>query len=210
MEKIAEKHSQLGTYIFYKGFDKEIILKHIENHNNETLMIVMATATEFLENLPDERIKCDYLAMYEVYSNHEEWVEKWWGQTRPVEFYPEWLAGRGILDMDKNLEEMHLRTIDKDGSLEFKKKFDEFMEKHKEESQKIVDMMNYEDGAYDEWVVYPMKNLKHYEMIMDAEEESWNVTKIIIQDLRAIGKTEDEILKEIHWKAFNDGCRFNK
>lgn len=107
MEKIAEKKSILGTYIFYKGFDKDIILNHVEkvkNDDNKTMMIVLATAREFLDNLPDEKIECNYLAMYEVYSNHDEWVEQWWEQTRPTEFfYPEWSATRGLLNMKEDI-----------------------------------------------------------------------------------------------------------
>lgn len=199
MEKIAEKSFHLGTFIFYKGFDKDIILKHVENHDNK-MMVVMATAEEFLENLPDKSIHSNYLAMYEVYSNHNEWVNKYWEQIskEPFPCGPEWSATRGILNTEEDIDNTLKKAIHK------------FSEDNKEEMQKMVDMINYEDGNYDGWVVYPMKNLKHYDEIMSATEESWNIIETIIQDLRVIGKSEDEILREIHWQAFNHGCKFIK
>lgn len=61
MEKLFKKK---GSYACYKGVDKEMIINHSINHNNE-IMVIFADIEDLKNNYPYE-ISTNFILIYEI------------------------------------------------------------------------------------------------------------------------------------------------
>lgn len=103
MKLIGIRNNHLGIYKFYRGVDYDIIKNHALNPN-DTMMLIFATAKEFLDNIVDEdkRISSDYIALYEIPELYNDGlkddyiVEKFWNNIeQSLDNTPKWFADAG-------------------------------------------------------------------------------------------------------------------
>ena len=100
MKLIGIRTNDLGVYKFYRGLDYDIIKNHTLNHNN-TMMLIFATAKEFLDYIAEKHntILSDYIALYEIpelYNDgltNEYILEKFWNNLESkLDNTPKWFV----------------------------------------------------------------------------------------------------------------------
>ncbi len=67
MKKIFESTHSIGNFIYYQGFDPDMILAHEKNHNGQ-IMVVFATAREYLDKMPNSKriTESNYICFWEM------------------------------------------------------------------------------------------------------------------------------------------------